>query len=200
MVHTVVVSPCPPPLHHHHRQKRPRPSTALEEVREEERAPAPPFQPFVQQGQAPQSFGSSMAQSMTWGEYTSTAYRGTPLNEYSVKSSDFHESFCFEGNEAPMCPQKNSMHVFDANLPPNRPSISHTDTDSLRTYLASIVAILSPGRGTAVSYGPIVASRGFCSSVFFVCIAVSMCAQLWSVPYFEPQLAILQGPAFRLAW
>lgn len=50
-------------------QQRPRASTALEEVREEERAPAPPkFQPFLQQDPAPQTFGSSMLQSMTWGE------------------------------------------------------------------------------------------------------------------------------------
>ncbi|CAM9458826.1 unnamed protein product [Ectocarpus sp. 12 AP-2014] len=49
-------------------KQRPRASTALEEVREEERAPAPPkFQPFLQQDPAPQSFGSSMLQSMTWG-------------------------------------------------------------------------------------------------------------------------------------
>ncbi|CAM9710085.1 unnamed protein product [Pylaiella littoralis] len=48
-------------------KQRPRASTALEEVREEERAPAPPFQPFLQQNAAPQSFGSSMVQSMTWG-------------------------------------------------------------------------------------------------------------------------------------
>eukprot|EP00903_Cladosiphon_okamuranus_P014072 g13079.t1 len=48
-------------------KKRPRASTALEEVREEERAPAPPFQPFLRQDPPPQSFGSSMLQSMTWG-------------------------------------------------------------------------------------------------------------------------------------
>lgn len=51
-------------------QQRPRASTALEELpREEERAPAQqPFQPFLQQD-PPQSFGSSMVQSMTWGEF-----------------------------------------------------------------------------------------------------------------------------------
>lgn len=50
-------------------QQRVRASKALEEVREEERAPAPKFQPFLQQDPPPQSFGSSMVQSMTWGEF-----------------------------------------------------------------------------------------------------------------------------------
>ncbi|CAN0456094.1 unnamed protein product, partial [Hapterophycus canaliculatus] len=48
-------------------KQRPRASAALEEVREEERAPAPPYQPFLQQNNAPQRLGSSMMQSMTWG-------------------------------------------------------------------------------------------------------------------------------------
>lgn len=58
---------CVPSCHPHEQQRPPRAATALEEVREEERAPAPPFQPFLQQNPAPQSFGSSMVQSMTWG-------------------------------------------------------------------------------------------------------------------------------------
>ncbi|CAM9499076.1 unnamed protein product [Ascophyllum nodosum] len=50
--------------------RKPRASSALEEVPEHQNAPASPsqqpFQPFVQQN-PPQSFGSSMVQSFTWG-------------------------------------------------------------------------------------------------------------------------------------
>ncbi|CAM9540889.1 unnamed protein product [Laminaria digitata] len=46
-------------------KRRPRESTAIEQVPEQ--PPAQVSQPFLQQDAPPQSFASSMVQSMTWG-------------------------------------------------------------------------------------------------------------------------------------
>lgn len=50
-------------------QRRPRASTAVEQVPEQR--PSQVSQPFLQQDPPPQSFAASMVQSMTWGEHVS---------------------------------------------------------------------------------------------------------------------------------